>query len=43
MSATKEGKASFEAAAATANQKHARSVTREERPVIEEMKKRLKE
>ncbi len=43
MSATKEGKASFDAAAATANQKHARSVTREERPVIEEMKKRLKE
>lgn len=43
MSRTKEGRASFEAATSTANQKQNRSVTRDERELVDAMKKKLKE
>lgn len=42
MSRTKEGKASFEAASSTANQKQNRSVTRDERELVDAMKKKVK-
>jgi diacylglycerol kinase family enzyme len=43
MSRTKEGRASFEAASSTANQKQNRSVTKDEREIVDAMKKRVKE
>lgn len=42
MSRTKEGKASFEAASSTANQKQNRAVTRDERELVDAMKKKVK-
>jgi metal-responsive CopG/Arc/MetJ family transcriptional regulator len=42
MSQTPEGEAAFEAAVATANQKQNRSVTKDEREVVDAMKKKVK-
>ncbi len=42
MSRSKEGKASFEAASSTANQKQNRAVTRDERELVDAMKKKVK-
>lgn len=43
MSRTKEGRASFDAAASTANQKQNRAVTKDERELVDAMKKKVKE
>ncbi|HEY9680467.1 MAG TPA: ribbon-helix-helix protein, CopG family [Oculatellaceae cyanobacterium] len=42
MSRTKEGRASFEAASSTANQKQNRAVTKDERELVDAMKKKVK-